>query len=85
MSTVFFFLFFCILAVVLISTALGLNFLESQRKKQVKSMLRTVEGNPSEQADTHILFEADDSDDLMARFRGSTGLNTWKPLCSSPA
>jgi tight adherence protein B len=67
MSTVFFFLFFCILAVVLISTALGLNFLESQRKKQVKSMLRTVEGNPSEQADTHILFEADDSDDLMAR------------------
>jgi hypothetical protein len=28
MSTVFFFLFFCILAIVLVSTALGLNFLE---------------------------------------------------------
>jgi tight adherence protein B len=66
MSTVFLFLFFCILAIVLVSTALGLNFLETQRKKQVKSMLRTVEGNTSEPTPTHILYEAKGKDDLMA-------------------
>src|ERR1700735_155774 len=67
MSTVFFFLFFCVLAIVLVSTALGLNFLETQRKKQVKSMLRAVDGRASEQADTHILFEPEDSQALVAR------------------
>jgi tight adherence protein B len=67
MTTAFFFLFFCIVAIVLVSTALGFNFLESQRKKQVKSMLRTVDGNPPEQAATSILFDAKDKEDLMGR------------------
>jgi tight adherence protein B len=67
MSTAFFFLFFCILAIVLVATALGFNFLESQRKKQVQSMLQTVDGKTPEQAATHILFEARDNEDLMAR------------------
>jgi tight adherence protein B len=67
MSTAFFFLFFCILAIVLVATALGFNFLESQRKKQVQNMLRTVDGKTPEQAATHILFEAEDKEDLMAR------------------
>jgi tight adherence protein B len=67
MSTAFFFLFFCILAVVLLATAFGFNFLESQRKKQVKSMLRTVDGKAPEQATTSILFEPQDQEDLMAR------------------
>jgi tight adherence protein B len=67
MSTAFFFLFFCILAIVLLATAFGFNFLESQRKKQVRSMLRTVDGKPTEQATTSILFEAEDKEDLMAR------------------
>jgi hypothetical protein len=34
-----FFLFFCILAIVLFATAVGLNVLEAQRKKSVKGML----------------------------------------------
>ncbi len=67
MSTAFFFLFFCILAVVLLATAFGFNFLESQRKKQVKSMLRTVDGKPAEQATTSILFEPEDQDDFVGR------------------
>src|SRR5580658_2029267 len=67
MTTVFLFLFCCILAIVLVATAVGFNFLESQRKKQVKSMLRTVDGNPSEEAATHILFEAENHEDLMVR------------------
>ncbi len=67
MTTAFLFLFFCIVAIVLVSTALGFSFLESQRKKQVKSMLRTVDGNPPEQAATSILFDAKDKEDLMAR------------------
>lgn len=67
MSTAFFFLFFCILAVVLAASALGFNFLETQRKKQVKNMLRTVDGNPPEQSTTSILFDSDDKEDWMAR------------------
>jgi tight adherence protein B len=67
MLTAFFFLFFCILAVVLAASAFGFNFLESQRKKQVKNMLRTVDGNPPEQAATSILFESEDKEDLMAQ------------------
>src|SRR5271154_2705804 len=67
MSPLFLFLFFCLMAIVLVSTAFGFNFLESQRKKQVKSMLRTVDGKPPEQATTSILFEAEDKEDLIAR------------------
>jgi tight adherence protein B len=67
MSTAFFFLFFCILAVVLLATAFGFNYLESQRKKQVKGMLRTVDGKPPEETTTSILFEPKDQEDLMAR------------------
>lgn len=67
MSSIFFFLFFCVLAIVLVATALGLNFLESQRKKQVKSMLRTVEGKTPEEAETKILLEPDENDAFVSR------------------
>jgi tight adherence protein B len=67
MSKAFFFLFFCVLAIVLVATAFGLNFLEAQRKKQVKSMLRTVEGKTPEQDATNILLEADENEDALAR------------------
>jgi tight adherence protein B len=67
MSTIFFILFFCVLAVVLVSTAVGFNFLESQRKKQVKNMLRTVDGNAPEQEFSEILFEAEGAEDRVAR------------------
>jgi tight adherence protein B len=66
MSTVFLFLFCCVLAVVLVATALGLNFLESQRKKQVKSMLRTVEGKIPEEG-ASVLLEEKDNADLLAQ------------------
>jgi len=68
MTPIFFFLFFCVLAVVLFSTAVGLNFLESQRKKQVKSMLRTVDGKPEEKAQqANILIERDEGEALVSR------------------
>jgi tight adherence protein B len=67
MSTAFFFLFFCVLAIVLIAAALGFTFLESQRKKQVQNMLRTVEGNAPEREGAEILFGAENSEDLLAR------------------
>ena len=67
MSPLFLFLFFCVLAIVLVATALGLNFLETQRKKQVKSMLRTVDGKADQEEDTHILFEPENDQAMVAR------------------
>ena len=67
MSAAFVILFFCILAVVLVSTAIGLNFLESQRKKQVRNMLRTVEGGRPEQESAGILLEEEKKQDFFAQ------------------
>jgi tight adherence protein B len=67
MSPLFFFLFFCVLAIVLVSTAVGLNFLESQRKRQVKGMLRAVEGKAGDPIETEILFDAADEEAYVAR------------------
>jgi tight adherence protein B len=53
----FFFLFFCLLAIVLVATAVGLNFMEARRKKDVKGLLQTVEGNGGELRETKILIE----------------------------
>ncbi|HYL34538.1 MAG TPA: type II secretion system F family protein [Bryobacteraceae bacterium] len=79
MSPLFFFLFFVLLAIVLVATAVGLNFLESQRKKQVRSLLRTVEGKGSE-AETQILLEPTDRETYVARaashFDWAQGLET---------
>lgn len=67
MSPFFFlFLFFCILAVVLVATAVGFNFLEGQRKKQVKSLLSAVEGKSAEE-ETSILVEPNDGDDPLRK------------------
>jgi len=57
MSQSLFFLFFCVLAIVLVATAIGLNFMEAQRRKQVRQILRTVEGKPAEQKVANILNE----------------------------
>jgi len=67
MSGLLFVLFFLILAVVLVATAMGLNFLESQRKKQVKGVLRTIEGKPAVEPDTHILLDMPDTDSAVHR------------------
>ena len=73
MSTLFFFLFFCILAIVLVATAAGLNFLERQRRQQVKSMLRTVDGATVEPVETQILLEPEERLPLVDR--AVSGLN----------
>ena len=53
-----FFMFFCILAIVLVATAIGLNFMETRRKKDVKGLLHTVDGNVGE-VQTKILVDQD--------------------------
>ena len=52
-----FFIFFCVLAIVLVATAIGLNFMEAQRKKNVKSLLHKVEGTPDAEVQTKLLIE----------------------------
>src|SRR5690242_1082748 len=69
-----FFMFFCILAIVLVATAIGLNFMESRRKKDVKGLLHTVEGAGTE-VQTRILVEQDGQtsaiEQLASRFSGA--------------
>jgi len=66
MSQSVFFLFFCVLAIVLVATAIGLNFMEAQRRKQVREMLRTVEGRPAEEKLANILNETGENEDALA-------------------
>lgn len=58
-TSLLFFLFFAILAIVLVATALGLNVLEARRKRAVKNILRTVDGKSQDTLETKILVEAD--------------------------
>lgn len=58
-TSALFFLFFSILAIVLVATAVGLNLLEARRKKAVKNVLRTVEGTSQDAPETSILIDAD--------------------------
>ncbi len=66
MSQSVFFLFFCVLAVALVAIAVGLNFMEAQRRKQVRQMLRTVEGKPADQQLSTILNESGENEDPLA-------------------
>lgn len=68
------FLFFCILAIVLVAAALGFNFLESQRKKQVRSMLHAVEGKGAA-AETNILLDVADTESALARLTANMGFS----------
>lgn len=68
------FLFLCILAVVLVASALGLTFLEAQRKRQVKDMLRAVDGKTVEPTETTILIERPDSENAIQRLTSNLGL-----------
>jgi tight adherence protein B len=45
MYSLLIFLFLCLLAIVLAASALGFRYLEAQRRKQVRQLLRSVEGN----------------------------------------
>jgi tight adherence protein B len=80
MSPLLFFLFFAILAVILVATALGLNFLETQRRKQVTGVLRAVDGKPLTDTESKILMEPPDADSpvhrLVSSFKMSQGLET---------
>ena len=75
MPAIWIFLFFCLLAVVLIATAVGLNYLETQRKKQVKSMFRSVDGAVDEEAPAKILVDQTETDSTIRRV--AVGLGLW--------
>jgi tight adherence protein B len=81
MPPLLFFLFFCILAVVLVATAVGLHFLESQRKKQVTGILRTLEGKPRQEEESNILLDPPNPDSLLQRL--TAGLNLTQTLESA--
>jgi tight adherence protein B len=76
MSPLFFFLFFCILAVVLVATAIGLNFLEIQRKRQVTSVLRSIDGQPAQENESTILREPSDRESALNRLTITRPLET---------
>jgi len=63
-TSLLFFLFFSVLAIVLVATAVGLNLLEARRKKAVKNVLRTVEGKTDDVPTTKILITTDDESPL---------------------
>src|ERR1700729_2905889 len=81
MPPLLFFLFFCILAVVLVATAFGLHVLESQRKKQVTGILRTLEGKPRREKESNILLDAPNPHNLLQRL--AANLNLTQTLESS--
>ncbi|MBZ5608163.1 MAG: type II secretion system F family protein [Acidobacteriia bacterium] len=74
MSPLLFFLFFCILAVVLVATAVGLNFLEAQRKRKVKGLLLTVDGKVAQPSETKILNEPRGTENPVARLASRLNL-----------
>lgn len=74
MPPLLFFLFFCILAIVLVATALGLHVLESQRKKQVTGILRTLEGKPRVEEGSNILLDPPNPENLLARLAASLNI-----------
>src|SRR5690348_9828874 len=73
MPPLIFFLFFCILAVVLVAAAVGFNFLEVQRKKQVKGMLHAVDGKAPE-PETSILIEQTEGESAIHRMTSNLGV-----------
>src|SRR3984885_187915 len=81
MPPLLFFLFFCILAIVLGATAVGLHFLETQRKKQVTGILRTLEGKPRQEEQSNILLDPPNPDNLLQRL--AANLNLTQTLESS--
>jgi tight adherence protein B len=80
MPPLFWFVFFVILAVALVATAIGLNVLEAQRTKQVSGILRTSGGKPAEEeAETKILVDPPKPDSLeriAARLKAARPLET---------
>ncbi len=73
-----FFMFFCILAIVLVAAAIGFNFMEVRRKKDVKGLLHTMEGGNVADVQTKILFEPDARisavGQIVSGFSGTEGL-----------
>jgi tight adherence protein B len=67
MPPLLFFLFFCILAIVLVATALGFHFMETQRKKQVTGVLRTLEGKPRAEQESTILLDPPNPENFLQR------------------
>ena len=78
MTSLVLFLFFCVLAIVLVASAIGLNYLETRRKQQVKEALHKLDGSPVQKAvQTEILNIPEDDNPLM---RLTSNLNIWTEL-----
>jgi tight adherence protein B len=76
MSPLLVFLFLCILAIVLVATAMGLNFLESQCKKKVTGVLRTVEGKAEEPVESKILTDVPAGESALMRLSSRLNLTS---------
>jgi len=59
-------MFLVFFAIVLVAISVGYRFLETQRKKQVASMLDVVSGRPSGETETTILRDTGDEDPFEA-------------------
>lgn len=66
--SLWFFLFFCILAFVLIGSAVVLQQFETRRKKQVKTALKTVTGEPAVAERPVILLKRPGETDILREF-----------------
>jgi tight adherence protein B len=80
----FFFLFFCLLAIVLIASAVGFSWLETQRKKQVKGMLRVMKGETSSEPAAHILLDPE-NDSAISKLIAETGFQSSLELAVQQA
>ncbi len=61
------FLFFCILAFILIACAIGFSFYENKRRKQVAGMLKTVAGEEPVAARSGVLIQRPDEEEALLR------------------
>jgi tight adherence protein B len=62
-------MFLVFFAIVLVAISVGYRFLETQRKKQVASMLDVVSGRPSAETETTILLDTSEADPFEAMLK----------------
>ncbi len=61
------FLFLCMLGVILLASAIGFNYMEAQRKKQVTGMLRSVDGVAAVEPESTILVDQNQQSPMSRR------------------
>lgn len=65
MSGLLIFLFLCIFGAILIAVAIGINVMEAQRQRQVKSLLTTLSAAPEQEQAPIILQDVGDRDSTL--------------------